>query len=412
MISYPSPRGFKRMAGCFLAAAAATPAMPSLAAAHVKWFSEFSFADPPLTLPQVLTPTFFGLALLGAGVIGAFVVLDRRLAEAEWYGRINHWLSDRSDRSTLVMRIGAGVVLLLSWQADAMLVPELGIRAAWIGWFQFVLAALLLFERTVPLAGLGLGLLYLLGVGQVGVLHMLDYLLYLGAGYFLLVSNASDARVRASGLPALYLTVGLSLCWVALEKVVYPQWGLYVLQQNPQLALGFELDFFLVGAAFVEFSLGYLLIINLLQRPMALVVTLVFFSTTLVFGKVEVIGHTLIHAALIVFLLEGPGRVFLPPIALHRTPGLRVAFASVNFLLLLALLLLPYTQVAAHEYRSHVAREVAELGSAAPATEARTPLLPGGAPATLSHPRFQRATGVAPRGRAQRPPPALAEFVP
>ena len=38
---------------------------------------------------------------------------------------------------------------------------------------------------------------------------------------------------------------------------------------------------------------------------LALLITLVFFATTLVFGKLEVIGHTMLHAALIVFLIEG-----------------------------------------------------------------------------------------------------------
>jgi hypothetical protein len=204
----------------------------------------------------------------------------------------------------------------------------------------------------VPLAGLGLLLLYGFGVMRFGPLHMLDYAVYAGAGYFLAVSNAGDPRIRGSGLPALYLAVGFSLCWVALEKIVYPQWGLYVLQENPQLALGLDLRFFLLAAAFVEFSLGYLLIINLLQRPLALTITLVFFTTTLVFGKVEVIGHTLIHATLAVFVLEGPGTTFVPPIAIHRRLGTRSAFAAVNFALLFALLLVPYTWAAFRRYEA------------------------------------------------------------
>jgi hypothetical protein len=251
------------------------------------------------------------------------------------------------------MRIAAGAVLLLSWQADALLVPELGIGAAWIGWYQFLLALLLLFRRTVPIAGAGLILLYAIGLARFGAFHMLDYLLYAGAGYYLLVSNAGNPRVRGTGIPALFLTVGFSLCWVALEKIVYPQWGLYVLEQNPQLALGFDLRFFLLAAAFVEFSLGYLLIIGLLERPLALTITLVFFTTTLIFGKLEVIGHTLIHGALIVFLLEGPGSVYKAPVRIHERIGLRAAFASVNFVLLLAILLVPYASGAMRLHRGH-----------------------------------------------------------
>ncbi|MDQ3555899.1 MAG: hypothetical protein M3409_03855 [Gemmatimonadota bacterium] len=325
---------------------------------HVKWFSDFSFADPPLPLREALTPTLLALVLLAALAIGALVWLDRRLEELPVYRSVDRWLSARSDRGTLVLRVGLGATLLLSWQADTLLVPELRIGAAWLGWLQFALALLLLFARTTPLAGAGLLALYGLALAPVGPLHMLDYLVFAGVGYALAVSAAGNRRIRGSGLPALYAAVGFSLCWVALEKIVYPQWGLYVLQQNPQLTLGFDVRFFLLGAALVEFALGYLLVINLLQRPMALLITLVFFSTTLIFGKTEVIGHTLIHAALVVFLLEGAGRVWKPPIALHRGLALRTAFGSVNFVLLFSGLLALYQW-------SAIARFRAETGAAA-----------------------------------------------
>lgn len=360
-------------------------ALPSLAHAHVKWFSDFSYSDRPLALAEVLTPAFLALAVLSIVAVAALVFIDRQLETAAWYERTTRWLSARRDQSTLVMRIGAGAVLLLSWQADAMLVPELGIGAAWVGWYQFLLALLLVFPGTVRLAGAGLILLYGYGVLRFGALHMLDYLVYAGAGYFLMVSGAFDARIHASRIPALYLTVGFSLCWVALEKVVYPQWGLYVLQENPQLALGFDLRFFLLAAAFVEFSLGYLLIINLLQRPMALAITFVFFTTTLVFGKTEVIGHTLVHAALAVFVLEGPGERFRPPIALHERLWLRSAFAGVNLAILLALLLVPYSWAATRRYES-VAGDRADNGR--PSRESPHALAAGaGAP---PHLRFDR----------------------
>lgn len=352
-----------------------TPAM----LAHVKWFSDFSYTDPPLPLAEALTPTLLALALLSMIVIGALVWLDVRLAGVAAYRQVNDWLAARCDRSTLVMRVGAGATLLLAWQAGTMLVPELQVGPV-IGWLQFTLALLLLFRATTPLAGIGLLGLFVYGVWEVGALHMLDYTLFAGVGYYLAVANARSGRVRGSGLPALYLAVGFSLCWVALEKIVYPQWGLYILQQNPQLALGLPLDFFLRAAAFVEFALGYLLIINLLQRPMALLITLVFFTTTLVFGKLEVIGHTIIHAALIVFLLEGPGTTFRPPIAFHRRLPLRTAFASVNFALLFAALFAAYQVAAMRRYRAATDAAAAPSLRAAPAVPAAFASLTGDSP--------------------------------
>jgi hypothetical protein len=204
----------------------------------------------------------------------------------------------------------------------------------------------------VKYAGAGVLALYLFAIFQYGMFHMLDHLLFAGAGYFLMVSQSENDAVRESRLPALYATVGFSLCWLAIEKIIYPQWALYILEQNPQLTLGLDVDFFLMSAAFVEFALGYLLIICLLQRPLALVITLVFFSTTLVFGKVEVIGHTLAHGALIVFLLEGPGRLYKAPITFHNRMSLRAAFGAVNFTLLLAILLSAYSWGAWHKYET------------------------------------------------------------
>lgn len=334
--------------------AAVLPGNMPAALLHVKWFGEFSFSDRPLGLLEMLTPTFLALLALGVVAVSAAVWIERFLARAGWYRAVNDWLAARREHGVLVMRIATGAVLLLSWQAGSALAPELHAQAPWVGWYQFALALLLLFGRTVPLAGAGMIALFLLGAADRGWFYLLDYLAYAGAGYFLLAGAATDPRIRGSALPALYLAVGLSLCWLALEKMVYPQWGLYLLQQNPQLALGMDPHFFLLSAAFVEFSLGYLLVIGLLERPLALVITLVFFTTTLVFGKVEVIGHTLLHGALIVFLLEGTGTVYRAPIDLHRRPGLRTAFAAVNFVLLLALLALPYTagaRVLHREYR-------------------------------------------------------------
>ncbi len=327
---------------------------PNIAAAHVKWFSDFSFADQPLTLQQVVSPLFLGMTALTFVAIGAAVLIDRGLEGATWYQRVNQWLDDRKDSAYVVMRIATGATLLMSWQADALLVPELDILGAWVGWLQFAIALLLLFKETTPAAGVGLIGLYAIGVTQYGIFYMLDYALFIGVAWFLIVHRLDNITIKGTGTPALYIAVGFSLLWVGLEKLIYPQWSLYILEQNPQLALGFPLEFFLVGAAFVELALGYLLVIGLLGRPLSLVITLVFFTTTLVFGKVEVIGHTIIHGALIAFLLQGPGEVYKTPVALHKRLPLRTAFASVNFVLALAIFMVPYSAMAQQVWRNNV----------------------------------------------------------
>lgn len=342
------------LAGAFAAVLISLAYAPE-AAAHVKWFANFSFADEPLTVREVLTPTFFGLALLSAAAIGALVPIDRFLATQSWYREINGRLESYAENALLVMRIGTGAVMLMIWQADALLAPELPLPWAWIGWVQFAVALLLIFRRTTPAAGILVLGLWLLAVTQYGLFHMLDYAHYVGVGIYLIVTTSRYSIIQGLGLPALYSTVGFSLMWAAFEKLVYPEWGLYLLAENPSLTLGLAPTFFLTSAAFVELALGFLLIICLLQRPLSLVITLVFFSTTLIFGKTEVIGHTLLHAALVVFVIEGPGRIYKAPITFHERIPLRIAFGSINFLLILGALLVGYVYSAQQQYQEFLA---------------------------------------------------------
>ncbi len=330
--------------------------LPQSAEAHVKWFSDFSFLDKPLTLREIAVPTFFALLVLSMIVIGALVVAERYLGRWEIYRRVNEWLAARSQYSGLIMRVAMGATLLLSWQTDSMLAPELAVTAVWVGWLQFVLAMLLISERTTPAAGVGLLAIFVLALGEYGFFHMIDYVHYLGIAYYLIVSSNKNQVVRDSALPVLFATVGFALGWLGMEKLVYPEWALYLLAQNPQLTLGFPPEFFLRGAAFVELNLGYLLIIGLLERPLSLIITLVFFTTTTIFGKLEVIGHTPVHAALLVFLLNGPGKTFKPPILLHKKMNWRVAFAAVNFVLFVFVVSGAYSVTAQQQYEVAVAK--------------------------------------------------------
>lgn len=342
----------RRAITALMAIAIPTIAIPSTAMAHVKWFSKFSLSDKPATIPEVITPLLLALAILTTIVLAVVVMIEKRVYAMNWFRSINNWLSARSDSALLVLRVTIGATLLLSWQQDSVFAPEL-LVSPWVGWIQFAIALLLLFPRTVPIAGISILLLFAYSIVIFGAFHMVDYLHYIGIGWYLFVATSNNTALRESRIPALYITVGFSLAWLGLEKLFYPQWSLYILQQHPQLTLGFEADFFRIGAAFVELGLAYLFLICLFERPIAALVTLVFMTTTTVFGKVEVIGHTAIHGALIVFLLEGPGKFYRPPIAWHRSTAWRAAFASVNYIVLLVAGLLLYSFTSQHVYESN-----------------------------------------------------------
>ncbi|MEM9775478.1 MAG: hypothetical protein AAF902_12930 [Chloroflexota bacterium] len=329
--------------------------LPESTLAHVKWFSEFSFIDEPRRFNQILTPVYYSMVVLSVIVIGGAVYVERTLADQPWYSRFNKWLSDQQSYSMLVMRVAMAAVLLISWSSEAVLTPELNSPRAIYEWIEFFLAIGLLFPRTTWVSGLGLLGLYGITIFEFGIFHMLDYLHYVGIGIYFLVSDFEDERISGLALPALYATIGFSLIWLGYEKLVYPEWALYLLEQNPQLTLGFDPVFFLQAAAFVELALGYLLIIGLLERPLAATITLVFFLTTMVFGKVEVIGHTPLHAALIVFLFNGPGAFYKPPIGIHEKLNWRMAFGMVNFVILMVVFGLAYTGSARAQFNAAVA---------------------------------------------------------
>lgn len=325
--------------------------IPSFANAHVKWFSNYRYDQAPISFSDLNNSTFWSLLILSAVTIGAMVILSSSLSRWAPYRKLNDWLASYASEAPLIIRIFAGASHLLAWQAGAMVAPELKTGSSWVGAFQYAIALMLLFRKTTPIAGAGMIAIYLYAISQWGFFHLLDYVAYFAVGYYLVVAYAKQPKLKGTGIPALYAGLGFTLCWVALEKVFYPGWGMQVLEQARPLAMGLNLDFFLMGCAFVEFCLGYLLIICVLERPLALTITLVFFTTTSFFGKTELVGHNLIHGILIVFILVGKGEYFQPPIRFHKTLGMRVAFAIVNVFILFGLMAVPYRYLSENAYQ-------------------------------------------------------------
>ncbi len=321
--------------------------------AHVKWFTDGSFADRPLKLAEVLEgKSFYTLFIICLATVVFGVWLDSKIALSKGYIKIDNWLENRKVFAPIVMRVATAIVLILSWQSNAMIVPTIPVpeRFEWLGWFQFVLAFCLLIPKTVPIGGLGIILIWIIGNITLHPFHMLDYLMFAGCGFYLIFSSFKKGKYNDIGLVALYLTVGFSLCWVALEKFVYPTWSMFLIKEHPTLALGLNFDFFLKSVGFVEFGLGFLLIVCLLQRPLAIIITIAFFITSSVFGKIEIIGHTMIHGALIVFLLMGPGKYYVSLRNRFSNVYRRMTFTAITFSMLFAVLLFGYCSLANHKY--------------------------------------------------------------
>lgn len=331
--------------------------LPTFAFAHVKWFSDYSFEASPLTFQNINHPTFWGLFLLSVVSLPLIVWLDKLADKSLLYQKTNAFLDQYADNGPLIMRVTMGAVLLMSWQGNSVVAPEIASSEGW-AWFQFAMALCLLLKETTPLAGLGMIFLYFKGISDQGLFHMLDYMVYPAVGFYLIFSHLKNERFKNLDLPVLYSGLGFSLCWVAFEKIFYPFWGLSVLAKAPALTMGLPHDFFLISCAFVEFTLGYLLIICLLHRPLAIVITLVFFITTSFFGKTEVLGHTILHGALLVFIVKGPGHYYQAPIRIHKSTLLRSLFAAVNFIILFAIMAFPYQDMARKVHSESMAKKM------------------------------------------------------
>jgi hypothetical protein len=346
---------------------------PTLAMAHVKWFSDYSFKHPPLELSALNQPMFWGLFALSLVSLPLMVWLDKVAERWPPYVRTNQWLDTFSENGPLIMRVAMGGVLLMSWQNDSIIAPEISIPSPWWGWVEFILVLLLFFRKTTFLSGLGIIFFWLAGIWKFGFFHMLDYVVYPAVGLYLILSYVKSEKWKNFDLPVIYSGLGFSLCWVAFEKLFYPYWGLSVLAQAPALTMGLDHSFFLMSCAFIEFTLGYMLIICLLHRPLAVVVTLVFFTTTAFFGKPEIVGHSILHGALLVFIVKGPGHYYQAPIRIHKSTFMRSLFAVVNFILLFAVLIFPYEKLARKTYKETLSQaqvqEIYEIPVGAPVPE-------------------------------------------
>ena len=136
------------------------------ASAHVKWFSDYSFQQPPLELSALNTPYFWGLLLLSVISLPLFTWIDRWGEKSAVYQRFDGFLDQYSVNGPLIMRVAMGAVLLMSWQGDSYVAPEIMIPHPFWGWFQFLLALFLLFPKTTPITGVGVVFLWILGVAK------------------------------------------------------------------------------------------------------------------------------------------------------------------------------------------------------------------------------------------------------
>lgn len=316
---------------------------PIFAEAHVKWFTQQEAEK--VAIEEILSPLFMVLSLLVAVILSVLtLILQPVIERIPLVKKINGFLDQYRISSRYILKYGTALALAVQVLTGSLFAPEFEIHSRVVlivAWSAIVLLCIPVHYATKVGAVLLLGLFFF-QLNEAGLFHMLDYGFYLAIIAVLLIGKT---KLEDWGFPFLYLGTGLSLCWVAVEKWVYPAMSVDIIQNHGVPTFGFDPEVFVVLAAYIEFIVGYLLIVGILNRVLALVLTLIFISTTMLFGVTEIIGHLMIHIVLIIFVIEGVS-FYDPPIKIHKTKLNQIVFIFLNFLFTLSAFLLIYYRFA------------------------------------------------------------------
>jgi hypothetical protein len=315
---------------------------PMIAHAHVKWFANVE--PEKVKIEEILSPFFIVISLLCAIILAVLSQVMGKVMDIPFASKIDLKLDSFRKYSRQLLKYGTAVSFILQVSYGTMFAPEFIIHDTWQRVVMWIIIIFLLIPHHIATK---IAALFMLGLfiqiwSSSGWFHMLDYGFYLAIIGVLLVGKT---RFETVGFPFLYLGTGLSLCWVAVEKWVYPMMTIDIIHQHHVPTFGFEADIFVVLSAFIEFVVGYLLVVGILNRVMAVVVTILFVLTTMIFGYTEVVGHAMIHIVLLIFIIEGIS-FYHPPIKMHKTRMDQMIFVSLNFLFVLSTFLLIYYRFA------------------------------------------------------------------
>jgi uncharacterized membrane protein YphA (DoxX/SURF4 family) len=287
--------------------------LPCVSFAHVKWFVNYDLLSPPRPAFGVLSSRYFILfAFFVATLIFVISLVDNYLT------RRTPVLERR--RGILVERVAKHFPLLLRWGVSAfftavfvygclhdwmILTPELRTHSGWICWVQLAIAICALNSRSAVISGVGIIFLYGFGISQYGFFHMLDYPIFLGVAAFLIVHSIYGEKKQEWAVSAVRICTAVTLLWASIEKFAFPEWSFMLMAQRPGLALGFDPEFYMIAAGFVEFCAAFLLIAgSLAARAAALVLLMMFTSAIVPFGVIDGIGHSVIIVVLLLLVFS------------------------------------------------------------------------------------------------------------
>lgn len=296
-------------------------AIPTIAAAHVKWFAKpgeyvrpYQITDMPVILTIVVS---FIIICVG-------VYLDRKLNVPKWMGRfMNRWASV----ALSIASIGFGLSFIIFSIKGFIFAPNLPATPLLLA-IQAVAGVMIFLGLFEKIGGFLLVVLFGLSVQQYGFMEMMDTFEMLGFALYAMIVGRPKWRIvdvhifknithklHAYGVPILRVATGLNLIILGFsEKIMAP-----ALTQNflahydwnfmhHVLGLEWFTDYwFAFCAGSVEVLFGVFLLLGLVTR-LTIIGLAVFLVTTLILlGPIELIGHLPHFSIAIVLLVMGAG---------------------------------------------------------------------------------------------------------
>jgi len=279
------------------------------ASAHVKWFCAYNVAGQPEGLENVLCPDFEFLTGLSILALMTGSVLEGTPVGIAMLHALDRATRLVRDNIETIFRAACAFFFIAIWGAGGILLtPELRSDSTLIGAIQLGIAAGMLSRRTMPLSALGIFVLFGAGVWKYGAFHLADYPVFLGVAAYLALVGGQTTFFGARPIDVLRWAAGITLMWASIEKWAYPEWSYPLFIQHPEMTFGFSTDFFMRAAGAVEFALAFALIWTpLVRRVGAVMLAAMFVSAVAEFGKIDLIGHSLIVVALFAIIADDAG---------------------------------------------------------------------------------------------------------
>lgn len=283
--------------------------------AHVKWFFDYDVTKPPTPIGEVIDGTFVKLFIVSVIACYLFFLADRYIYEEGILAEFDRKLKLFDNAANTIMRVSAGIffLCLFLWWAlgkgqSFYLTPELKTDAVWVPWLHLIMALAVISKRTMFLTGIGVFVLYIAAVAHFGIFHLLDYMIFLGIGFYLTVANTKINNLLKSGLVVLFACAGLTLIWAAVEKFAYSQWTISVLADKPHVTMGMSPPLFMKLSGFIEFFVTFILLgaVSVVGRLVSLGFMSIFVLAVFEFGTLDAVGHLMIVAILWVLIVRGP----------------------------------------------------------------------------------------------------------